>query len=85
MGTADNDTEYPGAVPRLLSLVVRLALLAAVVGVVRAVLADRSPRRALDGTQPVVGSLDTWPDGAPAPYRLRRTRWMSRMPSSPRS
>jgi hypothetical protein len=48
--------------PRLLSLVVRLALLAAVVGVVRAVLADRSPRRALDGTQPVVGSIDTWPE-----------------------
>jgi hypothetical protein len=62
VGTADKDTEYPGAMPRLLSLVVRLALLAAVVGVVRAVLADRSPRRALDGTQPVVGSIDTWPE-----------------------
>jgi hypothetical protein len=47
---------------RLLSLAIRLALLAAVVGVVRAILADRSPRRALDGTQPLVGSIDTWPD-----------------------
>ncbi len=47
---------------RLLSLLLRLALLAAVVGVVRAVLADRSPRRALEGTQPLVGSLDTWPE-----------------------
>lgn len=47
---------------RPVSLIVRLALLAAVVGVVRAVLADRSPRRALHGTTPVVGSLDTWPE-----------------------
>ena len=62
VGMNDKDTEYPGAVTRLLSLVVRLALLAAVVGVVRAVLADRSPRRALDGTQPLVGSIDTWPE-----------------------
>jgi hypothetical protein len=47
---------------RLLTLVVRLAVLAAVVGVVRAVLADRSPRRALQGTQALVGSIDTWPE-----------------------
>jgi len=48
--------------PRPVSLIVRLAVLALVVGVVRAVLADRSPRRALHGTTPVVGSLDTWPE-----------------------
>jgi hypothetical protein len=47
---------------RPVSLIVRLALLAAVVGVVRAVLADRSPRRSLHGTAPVIGSLDTWPE-----------------------
>jgi hypothetical protein len=61
-GTADKDTEYSGAMPRLLSLIIRLALVAVVVGVVRAVLADRSPRRSLHGTQPVVGSIDTWPE-----------------------
>ncbi len=62
VGTDAKDTEYPCAMSRLLSLVIRLALVAAVVGVVRAVLADRSPRRSLHGTQPVVGSLDTWPE-----------------------
>ncbi len=61
-GTGAKVTDYPGAVPRLLTLVIRLALLAAVVGVVRAVLADRSPQRSLQGTQPVVGSIDTWPE-----------------------
>jgi hypothetical protein len=35
------------------------------------VLADRAPQRALNGTTPIVGSLDTWPavprnPGAPA-------------------
>jgi len=46
---------------RLVSIVIRMALLAALVGVVRAVRADRVPQRSLRGTQPVVGSLDTWP------------------------
>lgn len=43
----------------------RLVLLAALaVGagfVVRAVLAGRAPRRSLDGSGPIVGSIDTWP------------------------
>jgi hypothetical protein len=46
---------------RALSFLVRMALVAAVVGVVRAVRGDRSPQRSLHGTQPVVGSIDTWP------------------------
>jgi hypothetical protein len=46
---------------RMLTLVIRTALLATIVAVVRAVRADRTPQRALHGTQPVVGSLDTWP------------------------
>jgi len=28
---------------------------------VRAVLLDRAPRRELHGSEPVIGSLDTWP------------------------
>jgi len=47
---------------RPVSVVVRVALLAALVGMVCAVLADRSPRRSLHGIKPVVGSLDTWPE-----------------------
>jgi hypothetical protein len=44
-----------------LSLVVRIVLLVAILGVVREVLLDRSPRRGLSGGSPVIGSLDTWP------------------------
>jgi hypothetical protein len=46
---------------RLLSTLVRAALVVAVLAVVRAVLLDRAPQRALHGSQPVIGSLDTWP------------------------
>jgi hypothetical protein len=46
---------------RLLSTLVRAALVIAVVAVVRAVLLDRAPQRALHGSEPVIGSLDTWP------------------------
>ncbi|MGO8863819.1 MAG: hypothetical protein ACLQRH_24095 [Acidimicrobiales bacterium] len=46
---------------RPLTVLLRAAVVAALVGVVRAVLLDRSPQRPLSGTQPVVGSLDTWP------------------------
>ena len=45
---------------RFCTIVIRIALVAAVFGVVRQVLLDRSPRQALRG-QPVIGSLDTWP------------------------
>jgi hypothetical protein len=41
--------------------VVRFALVVVVVAVVRAVLLDRAPQRALHGGEPVIGSLDTWP------------------------
>jgi hypothetical protein len=53
--------DYSGPMRRMLTLVIRTALLATIVAVVRAVRADRTPQRALHGTQPVVGSLDTWP------------------------
>jgi hypothetical protein len=46
---------------RLLSILTRLAVVAMVARLVRAVRADRAPRRALEGTRPVVGSIDTWP------------------------
>ena len=46
---------------RSLTFLVRLGLVAAAVAVVRAVLADRAPERGLHGTEPVIGSLDTWP------------------------
>jgi hypothetical protein len=47
---------------RLLWTLVRVALLVAVIAVVRSVLLDRAPRRALHGDEPVIGSLDTWPE-----------------------
>jgi hypothetical protein len=46
---------------RVLTLVVRAAVVAGVLGLVRAILADRAPQRSLHGAEPVVGSLDTWP------------------------
>jgi hypothetical protein len=46
---------------RVLTLVFRAALVAAALGVVRAVLSDRAPQRPLHGAEPVIGSLDTWP------------------------
>ena len=47
---------------RLLSTLFRTALIIGVLAVVRAVLLDRSPRRELHGGEPVIGSLDAWPD-----------------------
>ncbi len=48
---------------RLLSFALRAAFVVAVVAVVRAVLLDRAPQRAIhaNGHEPVIGSLDTWP------------------------
>ena len=46
---------------RLLSTLVRSALIIVVLAIVRAVLLDRAPRRELHGGEPVIGSLDTWP------------------------
>jgi hypothetical protein len=46
---------------RTLWIVTRLAVVAVVIRLVRAVRADRAPVRALEGTRPVVGSIDTWP------------------------
>jgi hypothetical protein len=46
---------------RALSIVTRLAVVAVVIRLVRAVRDDRRPTRALEGTRPVVGSIDTWP------------------------
>ena len=40
---------------------IRAALVVAVLAVVREVLLDRAPQRALQGDEPVIGSLDTWP------------------------
>jgi hypothetical protein len=46
---------------RLLSGLFRAALIVGALAVVRAVLLDRAPQRALRGDEPVIGSLDTWP------------------------
>ncbi|HXP33098.1 MAG TPA: hypothetical protein VN820_03730 [Acidimicrobiales bacterium] len=46
---------------RFFSTLVRAAVVVAVLAVVRAVLLDRAPQRALHGSEPVIGSLDTWP------------------------
>ena len=46
---------------RLLSTLFRAALVVAALAAVRAVLLDRAPRRELHGSEPVIGSLDTWP------------------------
>ncbi len=46
---------------RLLSFLLRAAVVAALVALVRAALLDRAPRRELHGDEPVIGSLDTWP------------------------
>jgi hypothetical protein len=49
-------------VRRLVAIILRAALVAAVVAVVRTVLLERQPNRPLEGDAPVIGSLDTWPD-----------------------
>ena len=46
---------------RLLWILFRAALVIGVLALVRAVLLDRAPQRALHGNEPVIGSLDTWP------------------------
>ena len=54
---------YRGRMRRLLSTVLRVALVFAVLAVVRTLLLDRAPQRAIhdNGREPVIGSLDTWP------------------------
>jgi hypothetical protein len=47
---------------RLVSTLFRSALIIVALAVVRAVLLDRAPRRELHRGEPVIGSLDTWPD-----------------------
>jgi hypothetical protein len=48
---------------RLASTLLRALLVIAVLAIVRAVLLDRAPQRAIqaNGREPVIGSLDTWP------------------------
>jgi hypothetical protein len=52
-----------GRMRRLVSTLLRALLVIAVLAVVRAVLLDRAPQRAIqaNGREPVIGSLDTWP------------------------
>jgi hypothetical protein len=46
---------------RLLWTLLKAAAFVAVLAIVRSVLVDRAPRRALLGDEPIIGSLDTWP------------------------
>ena len=54
-------SRYRGRVRRLLSTLLRAALIVGALAIVRAVLLDRAPRRELHRGEPVIGSLDTWP------------------------
>jgi hypothetical protein len=47
---------------RLLWTLIRATLVVALLAIVRSVLLDRAPQRALHGDEPIIGSLDTWPD-----------------------
>jgi hypothetical protein len=46
---------------RLLTIVIRAALVGAALSIVRQILVDRSPRQAIRPGEKVIGSLDTWP------------------------
>jgi hypothetical protein len=46
---------------RLLWTAFRAALVLAALAFVREVLLDRAPQRVLNGGEPIIGSLDTWP------------------------
>ena len=46
---------------RLLWLLVRALVVVVVVAVVREILLERTPQKGLHGSEPVIGSLDTWP------------------------
>jgi hypothetical protein len=47
---------------RLLWTLLKAGLLVVVLAVVRSVLLDRAPQRSLHGDEPIIGSLDTWPE-----------------------
>lgn len=47
---------------RLLWTLLKAGLFVLVLAVVRSVLLDRAPQRALHGDEPIIGSLDTWPE-----------------------
>jgi len=46
---------------RLFRTLVRAAIVATVLAIVREILLDRTPQKGLRGTEPLIGSLDTWP------------------------
>jgi hypothetical protein len=59
------DRRQGGTLPRVRRHVwtlARIALVLAAMAVLRQILLDRGPRQALHGDEPVIGSLDTWPD-----------------------
>lgn len=47
---------------RLLWTLLKAGLFVLVLAAVRSVLLDRAPQRALHGDEPIIGSLDTWPE-----------------------
>jgi uncharacterized membrane protein (DUF373 family) len=46
---------------RLLSRLIRAVVVVAVVAALREILLERTPDKKLHGSEPVIGSLDTWP------------------------
>ena len=47
---------------RSLFFAFRLAVVVGILAVVRELLFERTEERSLNGNQPVIGSLDTWPE-----------------------
>jgi hypothetical protein len=47
---------------RLVSTLLRALVVIVVMAVVREILLDRTPEKALHASEPVIGSLDTWPE-----------------------
>jgi hypothetical protein len=46
---------------RLVSTLLRALVIVVVVAVIRVILLDRTPEKALHAGEPIIGSLDTWP------------------------
>jgi hypothetical protein len=46
---------------RFVSALLRAVIVIVVVAVVREILLERTPEKALHGSEPLIGSLDTWP------------------------
>ncbi|HUC04322.1 MAG TPA: hypothetical protein VL961_02925 [Acidimicrobiales bacterium] len=53
----------------MLRRLAKVVLVVVVIAMAREIFMDRAPERALRGTEPVMGSLDTWPEVPRRPAR----------------